>query len=148
MDNTLGKKLTEIYSDKKIIIVTIIIRLCIITFYEFAILGYVKSTSSYEEFFDTLTLLRAVLLDMVMLGFCFFPLIHINDYLFFYEEGICYNGKIYMLDSLFPLYWQYSGIPIPFLWYKNEMVTKCKVFNISYMKNVEKQFNTTYMYMN
>lgn len=145
MDNALGRKLTEAYSDKKIIIAAVIIRFCIVLFFEFAILGDVKSRIGFEEFFDTQAMIRIVFINVIMIGFCLFPLRHIKDYMIFYEKAICYKGKIYMLDSLLPVSWSYSIIPIPLFWYQNEMITKQKVFNIAYMKDVDKQFNRAYL---
>lgn len=137
MDNTLGRKLTEAYSDKKIIIIKIIIRFCISLIYQVAL--------TTVENFDKQTIIRIVLVEVVLIGFCLFPLTHIKDSVIFYEKAICYKGKIYMLDSLLPISWSYSIIPIPLLWYQNEMITKRKVFNIGYMKDVDKQFNRAYM---
>lgn len=139
-----GRKLTEAHADKKIILITIIIRFCVVLFFVFAISGYIKSTEGFEAFFDTQVVIRCTAVGAVLLCFCFVPLTHRRDFIIFYENAVCYKGKTYMLDALLPISWSYS-LPVPFLFWRNEMQTKQKVFNIAYIKDVQKAFNRAYM---
>lgn len=145
MDNTLGRRLAEAYPNNKMIIAAIALRTCVVLFFDSAVLGYIKASIGFEAFFDTQAIIRICLLDVVMLGFCLFPLTHLKDYIYFYERAICYKGKIYLLDSLLPISWSYSALPIPVLWHQNQMVTKRRVFRLAYMEDVQKQFNKAYM---
>lgn len=80
---------------------------------------------------------------IVTAAFGFYPLIHLREYLAFYEYGIIYRKKAYFWSDLGQVGWRdhtYGG-----LFHSILMDTNRKVFDVTYVTNAKKQFNRAYM---
>lgn len=75
--------------------------------------------------------------------FGLFPLIHLREYLAFYEYGIVYRKKKYLWSELGEARWRehiYGGLFRSIL-----MDTDRKVFDVTYVTDAKKQYNRAYM---
>lgn len=88
---------------------------------------------------------RIVLLDVVLTAvISLYPLIHLREYLAFYEYGIVFRKKAYLWSELGAVEWRthtYGGIFTSVV-----MATNKRAFQVTYLKQPKKQYNRAYMY--
>ena len=80
---------------------------------------------------------------ILTIAFGLFPLIHLREYLAFYEYGIVYRKRTYLWSELGSARWRdftYGGFFRRIL-----MDTDRKVFDVTYVTNAKKEFNRAYM---
>lgn len=86
-----------------------------------------------------------IIVNLVLtIGFGFYPLIHLREYLAFYEYGIKYRKGIYFWSDLGQAGWRNHNMGGG-LFRSVLMDTNRKVFDVTYVKNPRKQFNRAYM---
>ncbi|MCI8945464.1 MAG: hypothetical protein HFI91_00180 [Lachnospiraceae bacterium] len=137
----LGRKLTECPADK--------LRIAIQTGWRtiFCILLDISNfggIAAIRQWGDVPPEMSTVIVNLVLtVIFGLFPLIHLREYLAFYEYGIIYRKRAYLWSYLGQAEWRdhtYGGIFRSIL-----MATNRKVFNVTYVVNAKKQFNRAYM---
>lgn len=143
IDTALGKKLTEACVSKSRIVIRILIRFAICLFFSLALAGAAKGSRMAGGNAGPQTVLGTVLLTATAILFILFPLRHRKDYIQFFEQGICYNGKAWTFDQLAPIHWSYTEIPV--LGDRITLVTRQKALKVTYLKDVMKQYNLAYM---
>lgn len=137
----LGQKLTECPADKVKIAIQVAWRgaLCIV----FDIMNF-GGFAAIAQWGETGPEMSAVIVNLILtLGFGLYPLIHLKEYLAFYEYGIVYRKRAYRWSELGSVSWRehtYGGFFRSIL-----MDTNKRVFDVTYVTNPKKQYNKAYM---
>ena len=130
----LGIKLSEAGSDKKKIYVTTVIRVVVLAAFLFAVSGGGKN------FVNMGMLIVSVL---IVLGIGLYPLSHLPEKIEFYDNGITYCGKAYLWSDLRSVEWRDHTAGGIFC--HTVMATESKVFDVTYLEQVKKQYNKAYL---
>lgn len=136
----LGQKLSEAGADKTKITIHTICRIIIVLLVCFA---GVRGFSGLKLWFSSL---KGILIFMTIfipsLIWALYPLVHLQDRLKFYENGLSLNGHIYFHKEIGTIsFYDYSyGI-------KNEQYMKGKfhIFNVTYIVRPKKAYNDAYL---
>lgn len=133
------KWLASIVPDKRKIWFYTFLRIAFVTLIVFA--GIRSNPLALPS--DLLRLFLVLLIVALVLIWVFFPLIHLKDYMIFFNTGIEINKRKYNLGDLGEIIFleHKSGI-----FSKYYMRTDIKDFNITYMKDVRKTFNRAYLH--
>lgn len=141
IEHRLGRKLAECESDKFKIAIQTGWRTALCLLLDIANLGGISAIRHWKEVPPDSAIL---ILDLVLtIVFGLFPLIHLREYLAFYENGIIYRKQTY--------FWSDMGSPdwrdhtIGGIFNSTMMRTKIKSFDVTYVKNAKKQYNKAYM---
>lgn len=141
IEKSLGRKLTECGPDK--------VKIAIQTGWRtvFCILLDIMSwggISAIRHWGETPPDIGLVLLDLALTAVIgLFPLIHLREYLAFYEKGIVYRKKAYLWSELGSAGWHERAYGA--LFYSTYMTTGKKKFNVTYLTKAKKQYNRAYM---
>ena len=91
-----------------------------------------------------LALLIAAVIALAAAVWVLFPLVHCRDYVIFYEHAVEICGKIWTLDELGSISFMESKANYSFL-ARTYLCTDVRNFNITYIKDVKKNFNRAYL---
>lgn len=142
MKRQLGRKLTECGADKGKIALRTGLHFVFCILMDIVSLGGIRAIRNFAvRPPDT----RIVLLDVVLTAvISLYPLIHLREYLAFYEYGIVFRKKAYLWSELGAVEWRthtYGGIFTSVV-----MATNKRAFQVTYLKQPKKQYNRAYMH--
>ena len=140
-EKSLGRKLTECGSNKVRIAVQTTWRTVFCILLDIMSWGGIAAIRRWGE---TPPDMRLILLDLI-LTVCFglFPLIHLREYLAFYENGIVYRKKAYLWSELGSVGWHERTYGA--LFHSTYMTTGKRKFNVTYVTKAKKQYNKAYL---
>lgn len=140
-EGNLGRKLTECGPDKVKIAIQTSWRTVFCILLDIMSWGGIAAIRQWGEVPPDMGL---VLLDLALtIGFGLFPLIHLREYLAFYEYGIVYRKKAYLWSELGSAGWHERAYGA--LFYSTYMTTNKKKFNVTYVTKAKKQYNKAYL---
>lgn len=135
----LGMKLTEARADKPKIFLWTAIRTTV------AILLSLAGTISNGGFAWWFASLRGIMiltvLWMIFLAFGLFPLVHLRQYLIFYQYGFCYCGRNYLFSQTGSV--RFRDIHMGLMTHCR-MQTEIRSFDVTWIKQAVKQYNRAY----
>lgn len=141
LERQLGRKLSECYADKKKIAVRTGLHIAFCILMDIMSLGGIGAIKRFpQEMPDTGIIVVDVLLT-VIIGL--YPLLHLREYLAFYENGIVFRKKAYLWSELGSVNWRdhvWGGF-----FHNTVMVTNKKAFQVAYLESPKKQYNRAYM---
>lgn len=141
LERQLGRKLSECYADKKKIALRTGLHIAFCILMDIMSLGGIKAIKQFpQEMPDTNVIVVDVILTVVI---GFYPLLHLRDYLAFYENGIIFRKKAYLWSELGSVSWRdhvWGGF-----FHHTVMATNKKAFQVAYVENPKKQYNIAYM---
>lgn len=141
-DINLGKKLTQTNANIQLITLKISLRLALTLTIVFAGL---KSNPPNQ-----ITTVGAILTTIMIFSviiWILFPLLHLKDYIIFYEKGIEFNKQKWTLEELGNINFLNFRTNTSFFTRKY-IETDVKDFNITYLKDTKKYFNKAYLKTN
>ena len=140
-EGQMGRKLTECPADKVKIAIQAGWRTAFCILLDIMNFGGIAAIRQWGEIPPEMS---TIIVNLVLtVAFGFYPLIHLREYLAFYEYGIRYRKKTYFWSDLGQAGWRdhtYGG-----LFHSVLMDTDRKVFDVTYVQNPKKQFNKAYM---
>lgn len=140
-EGKLGQKLTECEADKIKIAIQIGWRTALCIVFDIMNFGGFAAIARWGEVPPRFS---AVIVNVVLTAvFGLYPLIHMREYLAFYEYGIVYRRKAYLWSELGSVGWRdhtYGG-----LFHSVLMDTDRRVFDVTYVANPKRQYNRAYM---
>lgn len=141
VERRLGRKLTECRADKVKIAIQAGWRTAFCLILDITNLGGISAIQRWNE---TPPDIAIIILDLILtIVFGLFPLIHLREYLAFYENGIIYRKRPYFWSELGSAGWR--NHTMGGIFNSTLMDTDIKVFNVTYVKNPKKQYNRAYM---
>ncbi len=135
----MGKKLTQASSNKAKIVIYVIIRTALVLL---ICLAGVRGIHGLKEWFSSLRgILIFCVLFMLSLVWSLYPLIHLRDFLIFYENGICINGKKYFFTEIGKVgFCDYQTGIIT----HQMMQTDLRNFDVTYVERPKRAYNEAY----
>lgn len=136
----MGMKLTEAGADKSKIFLWTAIRTTV------AILLSLAGTMSNGGFAWWFASLRGIMILAVLwtifLTAGLFPLVHLKQYLIFYQYGFCYCGRNYLFSQTGSVHFRdiHTGLMT-----HCRMQTEIRSFDVTWIKQAVKQYNRAYL---
>ena len=140
-DEQLGAKLTECFADKTKIAIHVGWRMVICLLLDIMNFGGIEAIRQWGEIPPTIGQITVNLILTVAFGL--YPLIHLKEYLAFYEYGIIYRKKTYFWSELCSARWR--DFTTGGFFRSVMMDTNKKAFNVTYVTNPKRQYNRAYM---
>ena len=140
-ENKLGRMLAECPADKLKIVIQAGWRTAFCILLDIMNFGGIAAIRNWGEVPPSGSTIVVNLVLTVVFGF--YPLIHLREYLAFYEYGIVYRKRTYYWSDLGQAGWRdhtYGGFFRSIL-----MDTNRRVFDVTYVQNAKRQFNRAYM---
>lgn len=141
LEQRLGRKLSECSADKGKIALRTGLHIVFCVLMDIMSLGGI---GAIKNFATRPPSIGVVIMDVVLtLVIGLYPLIHLRDYLAFYENGIVFRKKTYFWSELGSVTWRdhtYGGF-----FHRIVMATNKKAFQVTYLEHPKKQYNRAYM---
>ncbi len=141
LERQLGRKLSECFADKKKIAIQTGIHIVFCILMDIMSLGGIHAIKHFPQEMPNIGIIAFDVILTVIIGL--YPLIHLRDYLAFYENGIVFRKKMYLWSELGTVSWRdhiFAGF-----FHRTVMATNKKAFQVAYLENPKKQYNLAYM---
>lgn len=141
LERQLGRKLTECHADKKKIALRTGLHIAFCVLMDIMSLGGINAIRNFSAHPPSGGVVLMDVLLTLIIGL--YPLIHLRDYLAFYENGIVFRKKAYFWSELGSVGWRdhtYGGF-----FHGIVMATNKKAFQVTYLEQPKKQYNRAYM---
>lgn len=139
-DAQLGAKLAEALPDKGKILLHTACRTALAIIISLAGSGGIRGMGKWFASFRGIAIFSVLWIAFLAVGL--YPLVHFKDSLEFYENGISYKGRRYLLSQLGAISFRdYSyGLKTSCM-----MDTDARVFDVTFLERPKRAFNKAYM---
>lgn len=139
-NKNLGKKLTTARANQTKIFLRLFIRALLTGV---IILAGVRGNPPKENAVNVLSALFVLLMMFIAAAWVFFPLIHCKEYIIFYENGIEICQRKWTLDEIGKISFMEAKSNYS-LFARTYMCTDIRKFDVTYIKEVKKNYNRAY----